>query len=123
MHTKYFTLSAVCALAFGMLLALSGTTDLAPEFEPAKAAAFNLEGPYHPSHDKPSPLLKADHHSPAPKNRTSTIAVPNWNRPHVEEENSLLGILKKISGSTKLRIVGLLFVVAWVLLSIKMLSG
>jgi len=123
MPTKYFTLSAVCALAFGMLLALSGTTDLAPEFRLEKTATIAPEGPYYPSRDAPDPLLKAAPRATVLKSKATTKVIPEWSKPHMEHKNSLWGIVKKVSNNVTLRIVGLLFVAGWVLLSIRMLSG
>ncbi len=123
MSMKYFTLSAICVLAFGMLLALSGATDLAPGYQQQKTVLTDPGSSYRPSHDKPTPAVNAELPLTPPRSNVATTVLPSWKKAHVRDKATFMGIVKRISSSARLKAVGLLFVVGWVLLSVKTLSS
>ncbi|MEW6443133.1 MAG: hypothetical protein AB1640_19520 [bacterium] len=106
MSTKFFTLSAVCVLVLCMLLSLSGTTD----FPESGTSASDVVAPGPASQEQPSGG------APAPKYR-----IQEW--PEGQNPGSSgMEAIQEISHSRQLRLLGLLFIVGWIVLSFKLLS-
>ena len=109
MTMRYFTLSAVCMLVFCMLLALSGTTDFPPppgEMVPPADTAPSAPGPIH---------------SAVGEAVASVFPLPENSEPQTGVEGSRMTGLG-VPGNRPLLFLGVLLVVAWVLLSFRLLS-
>jgi len=106
MSMRYFTLSAVCMLIFCMLLALSGTTDFPgtpPEIVPPPAA----------------PVLNP---SGVGEAAASVYPLPEDSDSDARADGKgLTG--EGVTGSQSLLLLGFVFVLAWVLLSFRLLSN
>ena len=110
MSMRYFTLSAVCMLIFCMLLALSGTTDFPGsrrEFVSPSGSAVTAPGPTHPGTGEAM---------------ASVVPLPEDSEPHAREGISRGARQEGVACSRPLLFLGVFFVAAWVLLSLKLFA-
>ena len=110
---KLFTLSAVCVLIYGLMIALSGITNFSPinqEKEFLKRPAQVNTGEVYRDIDNPV---------------SKPPAVQDWNHNKKENRSGDEGSLKErlFSGNKVVRIIGILFILGWIALSIKLLAS
>lgn len=122
MSMKYFTLSAVCVLVFGMLLALSAVTDLSGgsfgPFSPDHLVSGADSGASHQTLASAAELARVRIDSEAPLPR-----IADWNSEELgKPAPDPAPPAEKPEAETGLRFVGLLFIIGWVFLSSKLLS-
>ena len=112
MSMKYFTLSSVCVLIFGLLLALSGVVDTPvykTELATDKNELFTQPAPpYTPVADEGEIIV--------------VNSPPEWGTAMAGENSSERDGLEKVGNSLKFRMVGICFVIGWILFSFKFLS-
>ena len=109
MSMKYFTLSALCMLIFCMLLALSGTTDFPGE---------------HPEIGSQSGLVSPARLTGQPANGeaiASAHPLPVRPEPRGSTEGGT-GTMGGVARHGHLLLLGAVFIVAWILLSFRLLS-
>jgi len=109
MSMKYFTLSAVCMLIFCMLLALSGTTDF-PGGHPEIGSQSGLVSP------PPVPSQPVNGEAIAPVHPLPARPEPRGNT------ESGTGTTGGAARHGQLFLLGTVFIVAWILLSFRLLS-
>lgn len=114
MSMKIFTLSALCVLVFGLMIALSGITDDPGLTERRTAPADLQEG------DR----LLASLWDPPQSAGTAYEEVRDWDG-HTERSTAPASARPNTGGTADrpIRLVGLVFIVLWVFVSVKLLSA
>ncbi len=112
MSMKIFTLSAVCVLVYGLMIALSGTTSF---------QGYTDESDFVRSEDRRE-VVSAAYRSAEPA-AVNSPTIQNWNRSVGEygltDGQSPNGIQ---AGSRLIRLFGVVFILVWIWVSVKLLS-
>lgn len=109
MSMKYFTLSAVCTLVFCMLIALSGTTDF-PEDRAEWIRAYRTTN------------ATKIHGSDAPGAPPAARALMDWSEQGDVVQEGVGGVGDADQGR-QVKLFGVLFILGWVFLSVRLLSS
>ena len=112
MSMKYFTLSSVCVLIFGLLLALSGVVDT-PVYKTELPTDKNVLALQHAF---PDSLIAGEGGS------TVVNALPEWGTVMAGEIRTEREGLEGVGNSFKFRMAGIFFVIGWIFFSLKFLS-
>jgi len=109
---KIFTLSAVCVLVYGLLIALSGTTSLPGSLD---------ERAFLTPEDRQAAVTAAYRAGdPLP---VATASIQDWNRPARAARASDSQSAEALeAGSRPIRLFGILFILVWIWVSVKLLS-
>jgi len=110
---KLFTLSAVCVLVFGLMIALNGTTRFTGHSEQEPLLAL----------EEANPLVSSVWDT-APGTGRAYPRILDWDDPG--ERSHTPGPAQKHEAGTRARpvpLVGILFILLWIFVSVRLLSA
>ena len=114
MSMKFFTLSSVCVMVFCMLLAVSGTTDLSRHEKVFYGQMDSGTSSFAPGRTEDARVI---HVSPSSSEPSVGLAaeMEGAQKEHKDPH--------QVDFNRQVRIFGLLLVLAWVFISVKLLSS
>ncbi len=111
MSMKIFTLSAVCVLVYGLMIALSGTTSF-----PGYSEERDVPGPAE-GHQQVAVMIDGSIHGPG------APSIQDLNRYGAEaEEMDRQEGSETQSKNRPIRLFGVMFILVWIYVSVKLLS-